>query len=295
MSGNSYPQFVKRLSRLIPDRLYIQLRYFMKFRRFCDLSDPKTYNEKLQWMKLNYRIPGEWALVDKFEVKHRVAAQIGGDYIIPTLGLYDSVDEIDFDTLPDSFVLKCTHDSGGVVLVRDKSRLDVAAARKKLQQTMEKNYFYGGREPHYRDITPRIIAEPFLQDDGAGQLLDYKFFCFDGEAKALFIASDRASGNVKFDYFDADYKSLDIRQPYPNSDVRPEKPERYDQMLDIAQKLAQGHPHVRVDLYQVNGRVYFGELTFYHFGGMEPFTPEKWDRVFGDWLTLPEPVGGRRS
>jgi hypothetical protein len=295
MSGNNYPKFVKRLARLIPDRLYIQLRYFMKFRRFCDLRDPKTYNEKLQWMKLNYRVPGEWMLVDKFEVKSHVVDQIGGDYVIPTLGLYNSADEIDLDALPNSFVLKCTHDSGGVVLVPDKSKLDTAAAQKKLQLTLEKNYFYGGREPHYREITPRIIAEPFLRDDAAGQLFDYKFFCFDGKVKALFIASDRASGNVKFDYFDADFHPLDIRQPYPKSAVPPQKPERYDEMLSIARRLSRGHPHVRVDLYQVDGRVYFGELTFYHFGGMEPFTPKKWDRVFGDWLTLPEPVGGRRQ
>lgn len=293
MSGDNYPQFVKRLSRSIPDRLYIQLRYVMKFHKFCNLREPKTYNEKLQWMKLYYRVPGEWLLVDKFEVKGRVAAQIGGEHIIPTLGVYSSVDEIDFDALPDSFVLKCTHDSGGVVLVEDKKTLDVLAVREKLQHIMEKNYFYGGREPHYREITPRIIAEPFLQDDTLGQLVDYKFFCFDGEVKAMFVASDRSSGKVKFDYFDEDFNPLDIRQPYPNSAVLPQKPERYDEMLDIARKLAHGHPHVRVDLYQVNGRVYFGELTFYHFGGMQPFFPEKWDRVFGEWMTLPEPVGER--
>lgn len=293
MSGNNYPQFVKRISRLIPDRLYLQLRFFMKFHRFCDLRNPKTYNEKLQWMKLNYRVPGEWVLVDKFAVKDRVAALIGSEYIIPTLGVYDNSEDIDFDALPDSFVLKCTHDSGGVVLVRDKKTLDVAAAREQLQRTMEKNYFYGGREPHYRDIEPRIIAEPFLEDAAAGQLLDYKFFCFDGEVKALFVASDRATGDVKFDYFDADFNPLGIRQPYPNSAILPEKPERYDEMLAISRRLAQGHPHVRVDLYQVNGHVYFGELTFYHFGGMEPFHPDSWDRIFGEWLEVPIPIAAR--
>lgn len=273
--------------------MYIQLRYLMKFRRTCDLRHPKTYNEKLQWMKLNYRVSDEWVLVDKLEVKERVAAQIGNEYIIPTLGVYATPDEIDFDTLPNSFVLKCTHDSGGVVLVRDKRGHDLESIRPKLQRTMEKNYFYSGREPHYRHITPRIIAEPFLQDDATGQLLDYKFFCFDGAVKALFVASGRASGNLKFDYFDAEFRPLGIRQPYPNSDVPPRKPECYREMLNVAGKLAQGHPHVRVDLYQINGHVYFGELTFYHFGGMEPFIPEKWDRVFGNWLKLPEPIGER--
>nr|MBS1901049.1 glycosyl transferase [Actinomycetota bacterium] len=292
MAGNNYPAAIKRLSRLLPDRAYLHLRYLSKFRKFAHLRHPKTYNEKLQWLKLNYRVPGEWVLVDKAEVKNRVAELIGDEYLIPTLGLYESVDEIDFDALPDAFVLKCTHDSGGVVLAPDKSALDRDAARRKLDQTMAKNYFYGGREPHYRHIRPRIIAEPFLQDGEKGQLLDYKFFCFDGEVKALFIASDRASGHVKFDYFDADFRPLGIRQPYPNSEILPSKPHRYEEMLEIARTLSAGHPHVRVDLYEVDGRVYFGELTFYHFGGMQPFHPEKWDRIWGDWLTLPSPVRG---
>lgn len=292
-SSKNYPEILKHVARVLPDRVYIQLRYFMKFRKFCNLREPSTYNEKLQWLKLNYRIPGEWVLVDKVEVKERVAALIGSGYIIPTLGVYETEEDIEFDKLPDPFVLKCTHDSGGVVLVRNKAAVDVAAVREKLRRALRRNYYFIGREPHYRHIQPRVIAEPFLKDDADGQLRDYKFFCFDGEVKALFIASDRASGNVKFDYFDADFSPLDIRQPYPNSATLPAKPERYQEMLDIARTLSQGHPHVRVDLYEVNGRVYFGELTFYHFGGMEPFIPSRWDTVFGEWLTLPAPVRGR--
>ena len=243
-------------------------------------------------MKLNYRVPGEWVLVDKVEVKDRVATQIGREYLIPTLGVYDTVEEIDFEQLPSAFVLKCTHDSGGVILVRDKSLFDAAAAREKLSRMLARNYSDGFREPHYRHIRPRIIAEPLLEDDAQGQLLDYKFFCFDGVVKALFVASDRASGNVKFDYFDPDFSPLDLRQYYPNSAVPPTRPSRYGEMLKIARTLSAGHPHVRVDLYEVNGRVYFGELTFYHFGGMEPFEPSTWDEIWGDWLRLPSPEKG---
>lgn len=282
-----YPAIVRGLANMLPDRPYIQLRYFSRFHRFCNLRRPATYNEKLQWLKLNYEVPGQWALVDKFEVKEHVAARIGTEHIIPTLGVYQTADEIDFDRLPDSFVLKCTHDSDGVALVRDKHSLDRDATRAKLAQALDRNYYYTCREPHYRNIRPRIIAEPLLEDATQGQLLDYKFFCFDGEVKALFIASDRAIGQTKFDYFDVAFNWLDIQQPYPNSATPPPKPGCYDQMLHIAEELSRDHPHVRVDLYEVNGHVYFGELTFFHFGGFEPFTPEKWDRIWGDWLNLP--------
>jgi hypothetical protein len=290
MSSSRILRTVKQFLRVLPDRAYIQLYYFAKFRRFCDLRNPSTYNEKLQWLKVNYRIPEHSRLVDKQAVKEIIAAEIGDEYVIPTLAVYESADGIDFDALPDSFVLKCTHDSEGVALVKDKSRADQAAIREQLRAALKQNFFYIGREPHYRGIPPRIIAEPYIEDRTRGQLLDYKFFCFDGEVKAMFIASDRASGNVKFDYFAADFTPLDIRQPYPNSSVPPARPERYEEMLDISRKLSKGHPHVRVDLYEVDGRVYFGELTFFHFSGFAPFTPPKWDEIWGGWLNLPAPV-----
>lgn len=287
MSENRVPNFLKKLSYWVPDRLYIQLRYFSKFHKFCNLRSPRTFNEKLQWLKLNYRREGDWKLVDKHEVKSIVAEVIGEEYIIPTIAVYSSVDEIDLSELPDSFVIKCTHDSGGVILVKDKNDIDVAEIRDKLSWTMRRSYFFSGREPHYKGIVPRIIVEPYLEDNGHGQLLDYKFFCFDGQVKSLFVAADRAIGSLKFDYFDEDFLPLDMRQPYPNSEVLPRKPECFQEMLSLAQILSQRHPHVRVDFYQINGKVYFGELTFFHFGGFEPFRPREWDRIWGDWLTLP--------
>lgn len=290
MSSNKYLKSAKHLLRILPDRYYIQLYYFAKFRKFCDMQNPKSFNEKLQWLKLNYRIPEDSKLVDKHEAKSVVTDSIGAEYVIPTLGLFDTADEIDFDSLPNAFVLKCTHDSEGVVLVRDKSTADFAQIRETLSRALEQDFFYIGREPHYRGIKPRIIAEPFLEDEIQGQLLDYKFFCFDGDVKAMFIASDRSSGNIKFDYFDAEFSPLDIRQSYPTSTIKPAKPAKYDDMIAIARKLSVGHPHVRVDLYEANGRVYFGELTFFHFGGFAPFVPAEADTQLGEWLTLPTPV-----
>lgn len=277
----------KRLSHALPDRLYLQLKFFSRFKRFVNFRNPRTFNEKLQWLKLNYRVPSDEALVDKFSVKEWVAERIGSEYVIPTLAVHDSLEEIKLEDLPNEFVLKCTHDSGGVMLVRDKSRVDARAISEKLGRSMRRNYFYSGREPQYLNLQPRVIAEPFLEDTRHGQLIDYKFFCFDGEVKAMFVASDRSSGHVKFDYFDAEYNSLDLRQPYPNSTVPPEKPAKFEEMLAISRKLSDGHPHVRVDLYEVNGRVYFGEMTFFHFSGLQPFIPSYWDKKFGDWLNLP--------
>lgn len=289
MSSNKYFKPVKRILRFLPDSAYIQLYYFAKFRRLCNLRRPTTYNEKLQWLKLNHRIPGQSVLVDKAAVKDIVASQIGSGYIIPTLALYDCADDIDFDALPNSFVLKCTHDSEGVVLVRDKRQANFESIREELRQELRQNFYSIGREPHYRDIQPRVIAEPFLEDEAHRELRDYKFFCFDGEVKAMFIASGRSTGTMTFDYFDAEFNPLDIRQSYPVSSIKPEKPQRFEEMLSVARRLSQGHPHIRVDLYEVNGRVLFGELTFFHFSGFAPFVPPEWDRIWGDWLSLPAP------
>lgn len=290
MSSNKILKPIKRVLSFLPDRVYIQLYYFAKFRKPCRLRNPHTYNEKLQWLKLNYRVPADSALVDKHDVKSIVSDVIGKDHVIPTLGVYESADEINFDELPTSFVLKCTHDSEGVALVKDKHLADETAIRQQLDEALSKNFYSIGREPYYRNLTPRIIAEPFLEDANYGELRDYKFFCFDGVVKAMFIASGRASGDLRFDYFDRDFASLDVRQKYPRSTTPPAKPETYSEMIAIAEKLAQGHPHVRVDLYEVDGHVYFGEMTFFHFSGFAPFHPEAFDRRWGDWLKLPTPT-----
>lgn len=278
----------KRALRFVPDRLYIQLYYFPRFHKLCNFSNPTTYNEKLQWLKLNDRNPMYVDMVDKVEAK-RIAAQIiGEDFIIPTLGVWDRFDDIDFDALPNRFVLKCTHDSEGIVIVKDKASLDIEEAKKRIEEALSYNFYCIGREWPYKNLKPRILAEQYMEDSSTGELRDYKFFCFDGEPKAMFVASGRSAGETKFDYFDLDFSRLDIVQHYPNSSCEIEKPISFDQMVAFAKKLSAGIPHVRIDFYEVNGRLYFGEFTFYHFSGFMPFEPSKWDKTFGSWLCLPE-------
>lgn len=273
--------------RFLPDSLYIQLYYFGAFRKFCGLKNPHTYNEKLNWLKLNDRNPLYTTLVDKYEVKQWVAERIGEEYIIPTLGVWNNFDEIDFDQLPNQFVLKCTHDSEGLAIVKDKRKFDRTTAKANIQNALRYDFFYIGREWPYKNVKPRIIAEQYMEDHTDGELRDYKFFCFDGEPKTMFIASDRSKGETKFDYYDLAFNHLDIRQHYPNAgNVR--KPVNFDKMIELSKVLSKGLPHVRVDFYEVDGRVYFGELTFYHFSGFQPFIPAKWDKIFGDWLKLPK-------
>lgn len=286
MSSSRLFKKIKYAMRFIPDKIYIQIYYFAHFKKFCDLKNPKTYNEKLNWLKLHDHNPLYTTLVDKYEVKEYVAKLIGEQYIIPTLGVWDSFYEIDFDMLPEQFVLKCTHDSEGLVIIREKSKLDKVAARVKIEAALKQNFYHIGREWPYRDVPPRIIAEQYMEDHVDGELRDYKFFCFDGEPKAMFVASDRASDHVKFDYFDLDYQHLDIKQKYPHAETPLRKPKTFDQMIELSKMLSEGFPHVRVDFYEVDGHLYFGELTFYHFSGFMPFEPAKWDRTFGDWLNL---------
>lgn len=280
-------KMAKYALRFVPDIPYIQMYYFARFRRLCNLRNPVTYNEKLNWLKLHDRRAEYVRMVDKYEAKEYVAGLIGREYIIPTLGVWERFDDIDFNALPDQFVLKCTHDSEGVVIVRDKSRMDIEAARDKIEAAMKCNFYYIGREWPYRNIKPRIIAEQYMEDHVDGELRDYKFFCFNGEPKAMFIASERGPGTTKFDYYDLDFHHLDLIQHYPNAAKPPRKPDTFEQMIELARTLTRGIPHVRADFYEVDGRLYFGELTFFHFSGFMPFQPAKWDKIFGKWLELP--------
>lgn len=286
MSSSKFVKKVRYALRFLPDELYIQLNYFAHFKRFCNLKNPTTYNEKLNWLKLHDRNPVYTKLVDKYEVKPIIADMIGDEYIIPTLGVWERFDDIDFSTLPDRFVLKCTHDSEGLVIVRDKALLDMKSAKEKLESALTQNFYYIGREWPYKDVKPRIIAEEYMEDHTDGELRDYKFFCFNGEPKAMFVATDRVIDKVKFDYFDLGYNHLDIRQKYPNA-VNVRKPKTFDKMIELSGIISKGYPHVRVDFYEVDGELYFGEFTLYHFSGFMPFEPNEWDKVFGDWLELP--------
>ena len=285
-----YAFFASRnLLNWMSDKAYLKMAFRMNVGKRLDLKNPKTYNEKLQWLKLYDRKPEYSQMVDKYEAKRYVADRIGEEYIIPALGVWDNFDDIDFDALPNQFVLKTTHDCGGLVICRDKSKLDKEAAKKKLTKCLKRNYFWGNREWPYKNVKPRIIAETYMEDEETKELRDYKFFCFDGEVKALFIATDRANvtEETKFDFFDENYNHLQFTNGHPNAAKQPQKPMNFEKMKELARKLSEGIPHLRVDFYEVNGKIYFGELTFYHWSGIVPFEPEEWDYTMGSWLVLP--------
>ena len=269
------------------DEQYLKIAYWARMGKKLNIDKPQTFSEKLQWMKLHDRNPLYTKMVDKFEVKSLVAEKIGSEYIIPTIGVWDNVDEIDFASLPNQFVLKCTHDSGGLVICKDKSSLNINSAKKALAKCLKHSFYWGMREWPYKNVKPRIIAEQYMEDE-TGELRDFKFFCFNGEVKALFIATDRTKKEeTKFDFFDADFNHLPFTNGHPNAKIPPAKPVCFDEMKSLAAKLSCGIPQVRIDFYEIRGKVYFGEMTFFHWSGFTPFVPEEWDYKFGSWIKLP--------
>lgn len=294
MSNLNWRRFWERakywdLANVLSDKTFIKIEYRNRMRKKLNLKNPQTFNEKLQWLKIYDRKPIYTTMVDKYEVKNYVADKIGDEYIIPTLGVWDSFDEIDFDSLPDQFVLKCTHDSGGLVICKDKSKLNKEKAKKKIELSLNRNYYYHGREWAYKDVKPRVIAEKYMEDKNSKDLKDYKFFCFDGKVKAMFIATDRFTQGVetKFDFYDTNFEHLPFTNGHPNAECVIEKPKHFEKMKELAEILSKGIPQIRVDFYEIDDEVYFGELTFFHWSGMVPFVPEKWDYVFGEWIELP--------
>ncbi|MBQ8529368.1 MAG: glycosyl transferase [Clostridia bacterium] len=275
-----------RCSRLLPDKTYLKLAAYASGLKI-NLDNPRTYNEKLQWLKLHNRKPEYTRMVDKYEAKRYVAEKIGEEYIIPTLGVWDKFEDIDFDSLPDSFVLKCTHDSGGLVICYDKAKLDLDYAKNKINKSLKQNYYWRGREWPYKNVKPRIIAEKFMVDGESECLTDYKFFCFGGEPKFMYRSMDKAK-DPRTDFFDMDYNRLDMRMRDPNSDTVPPMPECFEEMKRLSRILSAGIPHLRVDFYEIGGKIYFGELTFYHCGGFVKIQPEEWMTILGDWIDLSE-------
>ena len=287
-------KIISFIGRILPDKLsynenYLKLLYRSRMKKKLDLLNPKTYNEKLQWLKLYNRRPEYTNMVDKYEAKKYVEEKLGSnEIIIPTLGVWDKFDDIDFDKLPEQFVLKCTHDSGGVFICTNKKDFNIKKVRKKINRSLKKQYYSTTIEWPYKNVKPRIIAEKYMIDESGYELKDYKFFTFAGRVEALFIATDRNSeSETCFDFFDRDFKHLDLRNGHPNSKKEIIKPKNYEQMIQIAEMIGKGIPHVRVDLYNVNGKIYFGEITFYHWSGLKPFEPEEWDYKFGEWIKLP--------
>ena len=292
MKNNKYDFWAHALNRLVyvlPDKWYLFFRFKNRVGYWPHLNHPRTFNEKLQWLKLNDRHAEYTQMVDKIDAKKYVASIIGDKYIIPTLGVWNSVDEIEWDKLPNQFVIKVSSDSGGIVVCKDKQTLDIEKAKEKLTNGWGKNYYVHNKEYPYRDLIPRIIAEEYKEDESGYELRDYKIFCFNGEPKILFVASDRqkAGEDTKFDFFDLNWNHLPFTNGHPNSKEHIAKPKNFEEMLEIAKKLSVGIPQVRIDLYNCNGQIYFGEITFFHWSGMTAFDPVEWDFKLGKMIKLP--------
>lgn len=273
----------------VPSRVYIKLQFKNFIGKELDLKNPQSFNEKMQWLKLYDRNPQYTKLVDKFEVRKYIAEKIGNQYLIPLLGIYDSFEDIDFDQLPKEFVLKPTHTSGDVFICKDKTKINYEDLRETVNKWLKRNYYYVHREWPYKNIKPRIICEKFMVDESGSELKDYKFYCFNGEPKCILVATERHSETgTKMDFYDIDWNLLPFKRTSPRSGTVINKPKSFDKMVEISRILSKDIPFVRVDFYDVNGHLYFGELTFYPSSGLEKFFPEKYDYILGSWLTLPD-------
>lgn len=271
----------------LPDEQYLKMIYKCRIGRKLNLKNPKTFNEKMQWLKLYNRKTLYTQLVDKYEVRKYIAEKIGKDYLIPQIALYGSVKEINFEELPEEFVLKCTHDSGGIVICKNKNSLDIKKVKKKLNKLMKRNYFYWGREWPYKNIKPRIICEQFIEDKKNKELIDYKFMCFGGEVKCTFVCCGRNSQEgIKISIYDRNWNKMSVGRHNKMSNVVVTKPDKYEQMMQLAEKLSKDFPFLRVDFYEVNEKIYFGELTFFPSSGLEKFEPEEFDTIFGEWIKI---------
>lgn len=279
----------KNFFNWMSDEQYLKIKYRLIMKKKLDLEKPQTYNEKLQWLKLNDRKNSYTKMVDKYEAKKYVASVIGEQYIIPTLGVWEKFKDINFEILPKQFVLKPTHTSGDVFICKDKNNIDYKKLKKKVNKWLKRKYYFLHREWPYKNVKPRIIAETYIENKEEIGLKDYKFMCFNGKVKCSFVCTNRNSKQgLSVDFFDLNWKKMPFTRHYPNSGEHINKPINYNQMLQLAEKLAKNIPFVRVDFYEVNRKIYFGELTFYPGAGFEEFSPEKYDRVLGEWLDLPE-------
>ncbi|MDO5638096.1 MAG: ATP-grasp fold amidoligase family protein [Myroides sp.] len=278
------------IGKYLSDKTFLQIKYERIMREKLNLNSPIGFNEKIQWLKLHYRSPLLTTLVDKFEVKNYVAEKIGAEYVIPNYGIWESFDDIDFKRLPSQFVLKTTHDCGGVILCTDKNGLDLKKTKSKLEKHLKNNHYYKNREWAYKDVEPRIIAERYFtnkrSDNEIEELVDYKIFCFDGEPKIIQISTGRFNSGLKHNFYDINFQKLDIVKYKGGTEEDISKPENFELMLLLAKKLSSNLPFVRADFYNIEGRVFFGELTFYPGGGFSPFKPKEWEERVGNWIKL---------
>lgn len=277
--------FKTNVLRILPDDVFLRYKFRVNTGEKLNLKDPQTFNMKLQWLKLNDRNPLYTSLADKYAVRKYVENRAGGAVLNELYGVYSSTEEINTEKLPDKFVLKCTHDCGSIVICDDKKNFDKKSAVKFLNAAMKRNYFWNGREWPYKNIKPRIIAEKYLQDD-SGELMDYKVFCFSGIPRVIQVDYDRFTDHHR-NLYDTDWNYLGYTNLYPtNPSHMIERPECLEELIAYARMLSENIPFVRVDFYIVNNKPIFGEMTFYHDGGMGPFKPKEWDIKLGNWIKL---------
>lgn len=278
----------RKLAKSFSDSLYVRLMFYSRTGHILNLNNPKTFNEKLQWIKINDHNPLYTTIVDKVAVKEYVSKIIGSEYIVPTLGVWNDFDSIDFNHLPKQFVLKCNHDSGGLVICKDVTNFDVEKARNKINKSLQRNYYWTGREWPYKNVKPCVMAEQFLTDESEVELKDYKFFCFNGDPKFFKVDFDRFIEHHA-NYYDLEMILLEFGEvicpPIKNREI--EKPKNFEKMVELAKKLSKGFPFLRVDFYNVDGKIYFGELTLFPASGAGPFIPYSADMELGKYLELP--------
>lgn len=277
------PYFVTKYGSHMDDEKYIKLIYFLRNGKRLNLKEPKSYFEKINWLKLHDRRPEYTMMVDKYAVKQWVAERIGEEYVIPMIaGPWDKAEDIDFSSLPEQFVLKTAHDGGNTYICSNKKDYECEEIRKKLQEALGRNYYYLSREWPYKNVTPRIICEEYIPG-----IVDqnYKFFCFNGKVKFLYVAPYRETTS---DYFDADWNHIDgIHNVFHHqADTPPEKPDTFEKMKELAEKLSEAYPQMRVDFYDDHGKIYFGEITFFQEGGFAPWIPDEWNYKFGQYIDL---------
>ena len=271
----------------IPDKLFLKLLYKKNIGKKLNFDNPKTFNEKLQWLKIYDRNPLYVKLVDKYEVRNYIKEKIGEEYLIPLIGVYNRFEDIKFELLPNQFVLKCTHDSGGVFVCKDKEKCDFMEMKNKVNKLLKRNFFYQSREWPYKEVKHKIIIEKYMQEDGKAELTDYKLMCFNGKVKCTLVCSDRNSkSGLRKDFYDTNWNRLPFQKHGKNLEHQMPKPENYELMVQLAEKLARDFKFLRVDLYEISGKIYFGELTLYPGAGIEKFEPSEWDEILGSWLEL---------
>lgn len=271
----------------MPDDLFLKIVYRCRMGKKLDLDNPKSFNEKLQWLKIHDRKPVYTQMVDKLDAKLFIEEKLGKGFTIETLGVWNTFDEIDFERLPNQFVLKCTHDSGGLVICKDKNQFSKERARLKIERCLKRNFYWYGREWPYKNVKPRIIAEPYIVDESGWELKDYKIFCFNGKAEYVEVDFNRFVEH-KLNPYDFDWNPLNFCDKSKNDySASIKKPERLNEMREIAETLSQDMAFLRVDFYYVNGRILVGEMTLHPGSGFIAFDPENIDMYYGQKLTLP--------